>query len=135
LRTGAYRYSNAGHNPPATVAAGRCTYLPLPKGLVAGMMPGARFSELGGSLAPGELLLLYTDGVTEALNHAQHLYGEDRLAAAASGPGGEDPGAVVERVRRSIDAFAAGAPQADDITMLAVRRPIVEGKTGDCQPG
>ena len=122
LRTGAYRYSNAGHNPPAEVAAGRCAYLPLPKGLVAGMMPGARFSELGGSLAPGELLLLYTDGVTEALNDAQDIYGEDRLAASVCAPGGQDPGAVIERVRRSVDAFAAGAPQADDITMLALRR-------------
>jgi len=127
LRSGEYRYSNAGHNPPLMVTPHGCDYLPMPRGMVAGMVEGAPFAEMHGVLPPGGMLLLYTDGVTEAANPADALYGEERLvetllAHTASDDAG--PGALVEQVRRSVDAFAAGAAQSDDITMLALRRPV-----------
>ena len=121
VRSGEYRYSNAGHNPPFALRGAGGGFLPLPRGLVAGMVAQARYAGQHGMLAPGETLLLYTDGVTEAMNPAMEIYGESRLALAASGA--PDASALIAQVRRSVDAFATGAAQSDDITMLAVRRP------------
>lgn len=123
LRSGEFRYSNAGHNPPALVTPRGCEYLALPRGMVAGMVAEAPYAELRGVLPPGGTLLLYTDGVTEAANRDDELYGEARLAAALAAPDAAEPGALVEHVRRSVDAFAADAAQSDDITMLAISRP------------
>ena len=124
LDSGEYLYSNAGHNPPAVIGNGRCTYLDPPKGLVAGMMGEARYLQKAGTLAPGHTLMLYTDGVTEAFDPAGALYGEDRFAsglAATSEPGAA---ALVTQARLSVDLHASGAAQSDDITFLALRRVL-----------
>jgi sigma-B regulation protein RsbU (phosphoserine phosphatase) len=66
-------------------------------------------------------LLLYTDGVTEALDPDSALYGEERLSALLSGAASADARACVDRVVRDVESFVRGAPQADDLTLIALR--------------
>jgi sigma-B regulation protein RsbU (phosphoserine phosphatase) len=122
IETGHFSFANAGHNPPLFLGAGaRREFLRVKKGLVAGIMEGSRYPLDTLSLAPGESVLLYTDGVTEALNPAEDLYSETRfLEAVRQGPW-DSPRSLVEGVRASIAEFSQGAPQADDITILALR--------------
>ena len=75
------------------------------------------------ALAPGDTLFLYTDGVTEAANEAQELYGENRLEAALNrAAGGDVPmREILAAVRKDIESHVGAAEQSDDITMLALR--------------
>ena len=123
LQTGELRFSNAGHNPPLILAAnGECRFLALPDGLVLGVMADAEYRDDTVRLEPGDMIVTYTDGVTEAMNPAHVLYSEARLRktlAALAGRGVED---TVSEIVASVKVHAAGAPQSDDITVLAVRR-------------
>ncbi len=123
LQTGELRFSNAGHNPPLILAAnGECRFLALPDGLVLGVMAEAEYRDDTARLEPGDMILTYTDGVTEAMNRERVLYSEARLRetlAALAGRGVED---TVGAIAASVKVHAAGAPQSDDITVLAVRR-------------
>ena len=123
LQTGELRFSNAGHNPPLILAAnGECRFLALPDGLVLGVMAEAEYRDDTVRLEPGDVILTYTDGVTEAMNPAHVLYSEARLRetlAALAGRGVKD---TVSEIVASVKVHAAGAPQSDDITVLAVRR-------------
>ncbi|MFM9967158.1 MAG: PP2C family protein-serine/threonine phosphatase [Burkholderiales bacterium] len=122
LNNGEFSFANAGHNPPLLVRAdGACDFLKVKKGLVAGIMEASRYPLDTMRLLPGESLLLYTDGVTEALNTAEELYTEARFLETAQQAASPTPRALVEAVRASIAAFALDAPQADDITLLALR--------------
>jgi len=121
LKTGAVRYASAGHNPPVLLRAGKGPeYLPTRQEPVAGAMEGVVYTADTLTLAPGDALLLYTDGVTEAMNPAQELYGEARLLAQARALAGQEPKALCERLGEDVHAFAAGAEQSDDITMLVL---------------
>ena len=145
--TGEVRYANAGHNPPVLKQNGKLGYLACRPGLVLGAMDVVKYREGSFVCSPGDGLLLYTDGVSEAANAAEELYGEDRLletlaridasggegvpvgsdvqapdvAAAASAAAASSAQAAVNFLAASVDAFAGKAPQADDITMLAFR--------------
>lgn len=145
--TGEVRYANAGHNPPVLKQNGKLGYLACRPGLVLGAMDVVKYREGSFACSPGEGLLLYTDGVSEAANAAEELYGEERLletlaridasggegvpvgsdvqapdvAAAASAATASSAQAAVNSLVASVDAFAGEAPQADDITMLAFR--------------
>lgn len=77
--TGEVRYANAGHNPPVLKQNGKLGYLACRPGLVLGAMDVVKYREGSFACSPGEGLLLYTDGVSEAANAAEELYGEDRL--------------------------------------------------------
>ena len=126
--TGVLRYANAGHNPPSLRRGGARAFLCVRPGLVLGAMAGVPYKQGELALSPGDELLVYTDGVTEAADASEALFGEGRLAAAlASCDGGTSAGPAVSRTQTSvdavvarIDAFADGAPQADDITLLGV---------------
>ena len=72
-------------------------------------------------LQPGDGIFLYTDGVTEAEDKAEHLYGSERLKALLQANTDASAQALCEKVRADVDAFADGAPQFDDITMLYLR--------------
>ena len=128
LATGALEYVNAGHNPPLVRRAdGSVAYLTEKSGPPLAVMDGIEYRRQSLTLAPGDGLLLYTDGVTEALNPAQELYGEDRLIGTLRGtPGSSGAEAVLQGVIDSVRAFAAGAEQADDITLLGFK---VGGRT------
>ncbi len=120
--TGRFNFANAGHNPPLFLGTdGGRDFLKLKKGLVAGIMESARYVTDTLQLAPGQSLLLYTDGVTEAMNTREQFYTEERLCAKAGEGIWDNPRGLVEVVREDIACFAQHAPQADDITMLALR--------------
>ena len=116
--TGTLTYANAGHNPPSVVRGGIREYLSVRPGLVLGAMEGMSYASWSMPFAPGDQILLYTDGVTEAANEADQLLGEDRLARILATYDAEQSGLMSEAVVKSIDAFAGEAPQADDITLL-----------------
>ena len=126
LETGVVTYANAGHNPPVKLegpkGGGREVGFVTPKsGPVLAFMDGVRYKPFTLRLAPGETLFLYTDGVTEALDAKGALFGEDRLRDAVLAAGDASPASICHVVRAAVAAFAAGTPQADDITVLAVR--------------
>jgi sigma-B regulation protein RsbU (phosphoserine phosphatase) len=120
---GRLTYLNAGHNPPVLATGGLgFAYWTPPKGALLGVAPGASFEVRQAVLSPGDTLLLYTDGVTEAENGALGLYGNERLTQTlSSGFPHASAEAVVAAVEASVTAFAGGAPQSDDITLLALR--------------
>jgi phosphoserine phosphatase RsbU/P len=121
LASGALVYVNAGHNPPIVrTAAGATQFLPKGRNTALAVMDGLPYAEGECRLQPGDTLLLYTDGVTEATNAQGGLFGEAALDAVlrdADRPTADWPPAVLQAVR----AFEAGAAQADDITCVAVR--------------
>ncbi|PKN07206.1 MAG: serine/threonine protein phosphatase [Deltaproteobacteria bacterium HGW-Deltaproteobacteria-8] len=120
--TGEVRYASAGHNPPVLLRAGAAPeYLPTHGDPVAGAMPGVVFSTDTLRLHPGDALVLYTDGVTEAMNPAQELYGEERLANRLASLMDQDVRTTCEVLAQDVHAFASGAEQSDDITMLVLR--------------
>jgi len=121
FRTGEVRYSNAGHNPPLVLKPGRPPeWLPLPEGFLLGAMEDSPYETRQILLAPGDTLLLYTDGVTEAMNGDKLFYEERRLVRVTEEHGQTPPEELVGEVLRSVRAFAGSEPQSDDITMLAL---------------
>jgi sigma-B regulation protein RsbU (phosphoserine phosphatase) len=121
---GTFRYCNAGHNYPyALRPGGALEALKAGGGPGLGMVDAWDYEEVVLDVGDAAALFFYTDGVTEAASAGGDLYGEKRLQdvlRASEGPASARVSAVV----RSVDAFAAGAPQADDITVLAaVRQP------------
>jgi sigma-B regulation protein RsbU (phosphoserine phosphatase) len=120
--TGELWYSNAGHNPPLLLRKGqRPEWLPLPPGLVLGALPGSTFRTDRILLNPGDALFTYTDGVTEAMDPEAAMFTEERLASTLKPLAGAGPKELVEAVGTAVKAFAAGAPQSDDVTMLALK--------------
>jgi serine phosphatase RsbU (regulator of sigma subunit) len=118
--TGLLRYVNAGHEPPAILTSRGLARL-QPTGPALGLLPQLEFRIGEAALEPGETLLIWTDGVTEAKDTAGALFGEERLAELLTQPPGTAAD-LIERVLEEVQRFAAGAEQADDITLAAVRR-------------
>ncbi|MCJ8499467.1 SpoIIE family protein phosphatase [Desulfatitalea alkaliphila] len=122
LTTGELVYSNAGHNPPVLLRAGGTPeMLSLPPGMVLGVMEDAAFADSTVRLQAGDLLLLYTDGVTEAMDDAGRLFSDERLLDEMGAMPSRAPQPVVERLFAAVHAHAADAPQSDDITVLAMQ--------------
>lgn len=133
--SGVLRYVNAGHNPPYLLRAdGSTEQLGSVSGMFLGGMEGVRYRTFSMRLAPGDLLFLYTDGVTEANNVMGEMFGESRLEEVLQGRRGIglarfmsrtdekiSPSLLCRRVRGAVDAFAGKAAQFDDITLLALR--------------
>lgn len=116
-------YVNAGHCEPVIASAAAGARLLRRTGDPAlGLIPGKRFDQHRFTLARGETFFLYTDGVTEAFSPDGQLYAVERLLDVAQAEAGSAPRALMLAVIRSVDAFANGAVQSDDITCLAVRR-------------
>ena len=123
VRGGRVTCANAGHDSPLLVGpAGPPRSVFPSSGRVLGLFPGQQYSSETLDLAAGDSLVLYTDGVTEATDAANGLFGEERLHACFAGGAGQTAADTVDRLLRAVRAFAGGAPQSDDITILAVRR-------------
>jgi len=120
-RTGEVTYANAGHNPPLIRHGdGSVEMVRSRPGLVLAGMEGIRYRANTVQLKPGDLLYLYTDGVTEATDADNGLYGEARLQAVLQRENAGDVRTVCRQVREDMDRFVGEAPQFDDITMLAL---------------
>lgn len=121
LRTGECLYSNAGHNPPIVMRAGRNPeWLDLPKGSVLGIYENAAYATRKLVLNPEDMLLLYTDGITEAIGGGGELYSPERLISNIRTAGITSPEQAIKHIMESIQAFSGESPQSDDITMMAL---------------
>jgi sigma-B regulation protein RsbU (phosphoserine phosphatase) len=119
-RSHRFAYTNAGHNPPFLLrASGEIETLTV-GGLPIGLMPGMGYEQAEVELGPDDLLVLYTDGVSEAVDADEQEFGEARIEELMREGGmAED---VLERVMEAVARFSEGLPQADDITMVVLRR-------------
>ena len=120
--TGRFAYANAGHNSPFLVrGSGETEMLPPTGGVAVGVMPGLTYDEDDVTLAAGDTLFLYTDGISEAMNVGGELFDEARLQAALSTADRNSVGAVIENVTLAVTEFVGEADQSDDITCLVLR--------------
>ena len=114
------RYVNAGHNPGLWLGAAGTSLLPS-GGVPVGMLPDAVHREAAVSLEPGDTLLLYSDGITEALNRDDEEFGMERLTRLALDARGETPAEMSRRIFGAVSDFTAGVAQYDDQTVLIAR--------------
>jgi sigma-B regulation protein RsbU (phosphoserine phosphatase) len=115
-------YVNAGHNPPFLYHAitGEQDWL-RPTDMIVGIMPGRPYEAQERKLSPGHMLVLYTDGVTEAFNTNHEMFGEERLVEVARAHQTASAQELVEAIEAKVATFAGEAPQSDDLTLLVMR--------------
>jgi sigma-B regulation protein RsbU (phosphoserine phosphatase) len=114
-------YVNAGHNAPMLFRGDGGVERLAATGPVVGLVEAGRFEQRSIVLSPGDVLLVYSDGISEAMNGNDQEWGETQLAAAARAALPCDPRALIEKLFVAADAFAGGAMQHDDMTVVAVR--------------
>jgi serine phosphatase RsbU (regulator of sigma subunit) len=122
MATGEVKFANAGHNPPILVRASGETELLDAGGPILGIVPFAPYQEEHTHLEPGDMLVLYSDGITEATNPSYAEFGEDRFIEVLKRHRGEPAAKIVEAVTQAVTEFSAEAPQADDITLAVAKR-------------
>ncbi|MCI3920991.1 SpoIIE family protein phosphatase [Paenibacillus sp. TRM 82003] len=121
-RTGRLRYCDGGHCTPYIVGAeGGVTPLVTSKHLPVGIFEDTAYEDREITLSPGETLVLYTDGITEAENGNGEWFTTEGLLASLAACGGRAPGEVTSALLGRVQSFAAGKPQSDDIAVMAVR--------------
>jgi len=115
-------YANAGHPPALLLRSGETIWTTLAaEGMLLGFSKGAAFSEVKVKLHPGDIVVFYTDGITEAQNDAGVLFGVDRLAETVALHRGEDPEDMIAKVLADLDSFAGGAQHEDDLTIVVMK--------------
>ena len=123
VTNGQLRYCNGGHNAPCLIHAdGRTELLKVEPNFIVGALEGMSYKGGELTLGKGETLLLYTDGVTEAVNPALEEYGEKRMMASLAAVTGKDCRQTIDGLLQDVRDFAAEAEQSDDITILALKR-------------
>ena len=119
--TGRMEYGQGGHNPPLLIPAlGEAVYEPS-GGMPLGVFEDAKFGQRQLDLKTGQTLLVYTDGVTEAMNPKRELFGEERLKTAVQGQAALSAEQLAQKVVAAVESFADGAEPSDDITLLAIK--------------
>lgn len=122
LSNGKLKYVNAGHNPPLIKRQNeKCEFLKLKPGFVLASIEDFKYKEFEIQLEKGEILFLYTDGVTEAINNKNELFGDERLKRCFDEKSTESIKSTIENIKCKINCFADGLEQFDDITMLALK--------------
>ncbi|NDJ53642.1 MAG: SpoIIE family protein phosphatase, partial [Chloroflexi bacterium] len=122
-QTGHLTYCNAGHNPPLHMNARTGISYPLrTQGMLLGVFEGVKLEERVGEINPGDVVVFFTDGVTEAMNLANEEFGDSRLNAFLSFNYQQSAQDICRAIVGAVDAFARGAPQADDLTLVVLRR-------------
>jgi hypothetical protein len=119
--SGVVRVLNAGHPPPLVARRGEVTEMPGGS-VVLGIIPDAVFGEQTVDLEPGDTLVAYSDGVTEANNRGGDFFGEDRLKAAVREAADAPASAIAERVLAVLADFVGDAPPHDDVSIVVVKR-------------
>jgi phosphoserine phosphatase RsbU/P len=121
--SGQLAYVNAGHNPPLLIRAGDDAIVETEGGaLPLGVMSSQQYEVLRATVSPGERLVAFSDGITEAMDPAGELFGYDRLYAALRSHAARSSGDLVDALIAEVDRFANGAPQSDDLTLLVLTR-------------
>ena len=114
-------YANGGHNSPLVVHAdGVSALLPLTDGIALGIVPGLPYQQNTVTLSPGDTVIFYTDGVTEAMNGEEEQFGLDPLSEFFQANPPQDPEHATATVFEAVNAFAGDTPQSDDITCLVL---------------
>ena len=127
--SGDLTYANAGHNPPCLLSArdGNAVQELDRTGLPLGILDGATWQQRAVRLAPGDVLLLYSDGITDAQNAHEAFFDEDRLREFVRTSRGRSARDIQDGLIAQVDAFVGDTPQFDDITMMVVVRGSVQG--------
>jgi sigma-B regulation protein RsbU (phosphoserine phosphatase) len=119
--SGELEYSNGGHNVPYVIGGDRLVPVGTPSGMALGIMDDVRYQTSRFSLTAGETLVLYTDGVTEAMDAQGRLFSAPRFEQTLHRLSTQRPIDLLTKVVEAVQTFSSGALQADDITMLALR--------------
>jgi sigma-B regulation protein RsbU (phosphoserine phosphatase) len=121
--TGEFIYASGGHDPPLLVKPdGSSTSLPLTGGIALGLLPDLEYRYNSVILEPGETIVLYTDGVSEAMTSTEEQFGLERLQEAMADAPGEDARSANQAVFQAVSDFVGDTPASDDITCLTFRR-------------
>ncbi len=119
--TGELEFSNGGHNVPYVIGGDRVVPVGHPSGMALGIVDDVRYQTSRMSLNAGETLVLYTDGVTEAMDTQSHLFSTPRFEQTLQRLAGQRPVHLLTKIVDDVQAFSSGALQADDITLLALQ--------------
>ena len=119
-RTRALTWANAGHNPPLVVGKGGVRRLEV-GGPIVGLFEHAVFEEETVTLSPGDWLIVFSDGVSEAMSASGDEYGETRIVSCVEGHKSMEPRQLLEALFADVRDFTRGAPQSDDITAMVLR--------------
>ena len=123
VKTGEVSYCNAGHNPPYILKRdGQVEVLPTQQDPMMGAIDGIVYHEDSLQLNPGDALVMFTDGVTEAMNKENEEFGEKRLEDTIADVAMHNCQQINDAIKADVAAFADGAEQSDDITVLALKR-------------
>ncbi len=122
-------YVNAGHNPPLIVRTNGTLERLEPTGMVIGLMPEAEFTQAARQLGLGDTLVLFTDGVTEAVNVDGEPFGDARLEQLVTSGRASHPAELESQIMQAVDRFTGSGQQHDDITVVVaqVRSPDAHG--------
>jgi sigma-B regulation protein RsbU (phosphoserine phosphatase) len=122
IKTGVLEYTNAGHNPPYIKRRdGTVEKVGAFHGPVIGAMPGMPYKQDSTRFSKGDIILVYTDGVTETFNEEDQLFSEERLADLLLGDGLDSTEQIIKTTLSNVKQFQGEAEQADDVTILAVQ--------------
>lgn len=121
--TGEVRYTNAGHNPPLLIRSGALPEQLQGGGIILGILPIAQYTEHTTVMNPGDTLVLFSDGVSEAMpNGVDEEFGEMRIHMAVMNRPTATSGELIHGMMEDLQAWCAGAPYADDVTLLIAKR-------------
>ena len=123
ISTGEISYCNAGHNPPIVLKAdGTAMELPMPQDPLMGALEDMTYHDVNMKLEPGETLVMFTDGVNEAMNKDYQEFGDDRLFASLQKCSGQNCQQIIDSVKADVASFVGEMEQSDDITLFALKR-------------
>lgn len=126
LSSGELIYCNAGHNAPIIIKGSTAVVeqLPVVANIPVGVLSGYEYQSQATHIEHGDMLFLYTDGLTEAENATHAQYGEQRMLDVLSSSTGKRPRELVDNIKQSVSEFVGEAEQSDDLTMLAIRYQV-----------
>jgi sigma-B regulation protein RsbU (phosphoserine phosphatase) len=121
LKEKTFKFSNAGHNPPYLLRANGEMETLIEGGLLLGMMPDVHYEEREISLGEGDCILMFTDGITEAMDENENEFGEDNVAKILADYRTLEAASIIEKITDAVKEFVKDNPQSDDITLVAIK--------------